>query len=94
MDSRIHKTIDASLRIYAQCDEFWENLDLESWPDSSLKQIAIKVFKIPISAAAAKQRFSIFGICEGINETEQIYLSDIKNNLTIELELEYGVIYT
>ena len=28
MDSRIRETIDASLRIYVLCDEFWEDLDL------------------------------------------------------------------
>ncbi|CAG8605963.1 21863_t:CDS:2 [Gigaspora rosea] len=135
----------------------------ESWPDSSLKQLAIKVLKIPMSSSAAKRKFSIFGfihsklrnrlnssqvkklvyiyenlqmcvkkpviskngikinnsktnqkinheiydenreveniiytegICGDIDETEQIYSSDIETISTMELESEYGVIYT
>ncbi|CAG8833036.1 27337_t:CDS:2, partial [Racocetra persica] len=33
----------------------------ESWPDSSLKQLAIKILKIPTSSAAAERNFSTFG---------------------------------
>ncbi|CAG8843955.1 18072_t:CDS:2, partial [Gigaspora margarita] len=144
----------------------WESaaiLNLELWPDSSLKQLAIKVLKIPMSSATTEQNFSTFGfihsklrnrlnngqvkklvyiyenlrmcvkklvnskngikinnsktnqeinheiydknreveniiytegICGDINETEQIYSFDIENNSTMELESEYGVIYT
>ncbi|CAG8853148.1 38055_t:CDS:2, partial [Gigaspora margarita] len=118
-------------------------------PDSSLKQLAINVLKIPTSSAAAEQNFSIFGfihsklcnclhnkrvkklvyiyenlrmnvkipvnnkvdtrtnetnhenheneeveniiykegICRGIEETEQIYSTDIDNISTMEMEL-------
>ncbi|RIB11840.1 hypothetical protein C2G38_2202363 [Gigaspora rosea] len=160
MDSRIHETIDASLRIYALCDEFWEDLDLvtnilqpivailkifesdntmhlsiysnfrkmintiqdiscnflneiqsslwwESWPDSRLKQLAIKVLKIPTSKTNQEINHEIYdenreveniiyteGICGDIDETEQIYSSDIENNSTMEFESEYSVIYT
>src|SRR4051794_4833180 len=33
----------------------------QSWPNSKLQQLAIKVFSIPISSAAAKRNFSTFG---------------------------------
>ncbi|CAG8706798.1 13371_t:CDS:1, partial [Gigaspora rosea] len=35
----------------------------------------------------------IEGICGDIDETEQIYSSDIENNSTMEMESEYGIIY-
>ncbi|CAG8727259.1 10252_t:CDS:2 [Dentiscutata erythropus] len=68
----------------------WESATILN-PDSSLKQLAIKVLKIPTSSAAAEQNFSTFGFIHSklrnrLNNNQVKKLVYIYENLQIHVE--------